>query len=158
AEAASAAIAEVARWRGVMGGLLEDPTRALETLRVTAASGPTSAPPRHPSAMPSSRVPPSFGGAREGEPMRPAFDEPTIRVAAQSVDRVIERLAQVGMVEERIAARGVRARDDARDLRVLRGDLAEALRLIGPPRPWGAPAAALRKIERAVAELARMSE
>jgi two-component system chemotaxis sensor kinase CheA len=71
---------------------------------------------------------------------------------------VIERLAQVGMVEERIAARGVRARDDARDLRALRADLAEALRLIGPPRPWGAPAAALRKIERAAAELARMSE
>jgi two-component system chemotaxis sensor kinase CheA len=145
-DAASTALAEVARWRGVMGGLLEDPSRALETLR--AASEP-------PRALQSSPAAPSRPRPPE-PPMR--ADEATIRVAAQSVDRVLERLAQVGMVEERIAARGVRAKDDARDLRLLRAELAEALRLIGPPRPWGAPAAALRKIERAAGELARMGE
>ena len=43
-------------------------------------------------------------------------------------------------------------------MRRLRTDLAEALRLIGPPRPWGAPAAALRRIERAAQTLAQTGE
>jgi two-component system chemotaxis sensor kinase CheA len=36
--------------------------------------------------------------------------------------------------------------------------LAEALRLIGPPRPWGAPAAAIHRIEAAAEQLAGFSD
>ena len=43
-------------------------------------------------------------------------------------------------------------------VRRLRGDLAEALRLIGPPRPWGAPAAALRRVQRAIVALSSLGD
>ncbi len=42
--------------------------------------------------------------------------------------------------------------------RALRLDLAEALRLIGPPKPWGAPAAAIRRIEHAAREIGHLAE
>src|SRR5262249_48988411 len=112
---------------------------------------------------------PSRGPARPTDPAvagtgtlsdgpRPAETEATIRVAAHSVDRALDRLTKLGIAEERIAARATRASEDARKVREMRADLAEALRLIGPPRPWGAPAAALVRIERTAAALARMSE
>jgi two-component system chemotaxis sensor kinase CheA len=63
------------------------------------------------------------------------------------VDRLLDRLASIGVVRERITARVESSREQSRELRRLRADLSEALRLIGPPRPWGAPAAALRRIE-----------
>ncbi|MDP9002304.1 MAG: ATP-binding protein, partial [Myxococcota bacterium] len=50
------------------------------------------------------------------------------------------------------------ARDSALSLRNLRISLIEALRLIGPPRPWGAPAAALRRVERAVGAIGEFGE
>jgi len=43
-------------------------------------------------------------------------------------------------------------------MRRLRADLSEALRLIGPPRPWGAPAAALARVSRAAQELGALSD
>jgi two-component system chemotaxis sensor kinase CheA len=57
-----------------------------------------------------------------------------------------------------VAARVVRASAQARIMRQLRAELAEALRLIGPPRPWGAPAAALRRVERAAEMLVEMGD
>ena len=51
-----------------------------------------------------------------------------------------------------------RASAQARTLRRLRAELAEALRLIGPPRPWGAPAAALRRVEHAAQTLVEMGD
>jgi two-component system chemotaxis sensor kinase CheA len=41
---------------------------------------------------------------------------------------------------------------------MLRLDLAEALRLIGPPRPWGAPAAAIRRVAHSARELGHLAE
>ncbi len=133
-DAAEVALAEVARWRGVLGGLLDDPTSALLSLR----------PPR-----PRSNVP-------NAEPSRPPEDEPssraslsddaTIRVAAQSVDRLLERTMTVSVAREAMAQSANALALRSTEMRALRADLAEALRLIGPPRPWGAPAAALSRI------------
>ena len=144
-EAALAALQEVARWRAVLGGLLEDPASALLTLRAATRV------PRH-SSMPASGRTTSSRPDDDGRPP----DEPTIRVAAASVDRLLDQLASIGAVQEGLAARGERSREQSRALRVLRADLGEALRLIGPPRPWGAPALALRKVERAAASLATL--
>jgi two-component system chemotaxis sensor kinase CheA len=60
----------------------------------------------------------------------------------------------VSFVEEAVGGRGARVRERADLVRRTRGSLGEALRLIGPPRPWGAPALALRRIEEAASQLA----
>ncbi len=149
AVAASAALLEVAKWRSVLGGLLDEPESALNTLRGGRPRARASSVP----AAPATR-----SSAPEDGPRSVLIEEATIRVDAQSVDRVLERIAQVGLVQEQIASSGERAKLEARELRRLRADLSEALRLIGPPRPWGAPAAALRKIERAGAALSAIGE
>jgi chemotaxis protein histidine kinase CheA len=144
-EVAAGALQEVARWRGILGGLLDDPEGALATLRSR----------NRPSQVP--RSTPSLASTRslESEPPRPALDEAaaTIRVRAVHVDRLVERFDVIDRVREGIASRAERVREAATSLRGFRGSLVEALRLIGPPRPWGAPAAALRRIEQVATAL-----
>jgi two-component system chemotaxis sensor kinase CheA len=146
-EAATFALQEIARLRGVLGGLVDDPESALRTLRATYGRRPVSSLPAQPlSARPF-----------EEEP-RSVPEEATVRVAAASVDRLIDRFVAFGVARERVSVRGERARDGSRTVRRLRADLAEALRLIGPPRPWGAPAAALRRVQRAVVALSALGD
>jgi two-component system chemotaxis sensor kinase CheA len=142
-EAAVAALREVSRWRAVLGALVDDPDAALRTLRASS---------KRRSGAPS--VPPSMRPHDEDG----RGDEATIRVGTAAVDRLLDRMVSIGLVRERIAVRSELAREHSRRARKLRVDLAEALRLIGPPRPWGAPAAALTRIERATKTLARFGD
>jgi chemotaxis protein histidine kinase CheA len=141
-DAAIAALQEVARYRAVLGGLLDDPDGTLASLEGKGRPGA-----RRPSVRPSNR---------------PAVDDDsgdaTIRVPAQAVDRLLDHVGGVAVARDRVAARVTRATAQARLARRTRAELAEALRLIGPPRPWGAPAAALRRIERAAQTLAHMAD
>ena len=146
-DAATHALQEVARLRGVLGGLVEDPESALRTLRATYGRRPISSLPAQP---PSVRP-------FDDEP-RSVPEEATVRVAAASVDRLIDRFVALGVARERVSVRSERARDGSRTVRRLRSDLAEALRLIGPPRPWGAPAAALRRVQRAIVSLGALGD
>lgn len=139
-EAAQRVCEEVARYRAVLGGLLEDPEATLVTLRGLPARRRSSLRPPRPSAYPEEEL--------RGEA------ETTIRVSAQAVDRLLGHVGGITVARERVSARSAAATRQAKTLRKLRADLAEALRLIGPPRPWGAPAAALRRIERAAQTLA----
>ncbi len=145
-EAATAALEEVGRWRSVLSALVDDAGAALRSLR-SASRGPSRPAPRA-SSRPLDDEPPRASPA----------DEATIRVATSSVDRLLERLASVDVVRERVAARVESSREQSRELRRLRNDLVESLRLIGPPRPWGAPAAALRRIEWTATALAALGE
>ena len=129
---------EVASWRAVLGALVDDPDAALATLRGVPA----------PNRRRSTQRPPG---------VEPELDA-TIRVSAQSVDALLDYSAGIAAARERVAARGHGAMEHARTMRRLRADLVEALRLIGPPRPWGAPAAALRRVESAAATLGKLSE
>jgi two-component system, chemotaxis family, sensor kinase CheA len=131
-EAATAALGDVAKHRAILGMLLDDSEAALATLRGL---------PLRRSMRPSQRP--------AGWPDDEGAGDATIRVSAQAVDRLLDHVASVTVARERVAARVVRATAQAHALRKVRAELAEALRLIGPPRPWGAPAAALRRIERA---------
>jgi two-component system, chemotaxis family, sensor kinase CheA len=139
--AATVALEEVAGWRTVLGALLDDPEVALATLR--GIPRPRARPTLRPSVRP------------EDDARR---DDGTIRVSAQSVDRLLDHASGIAVARERVAARVVGAVEQAHILRKLRADLVEALRLIGPPRPWGAPAAALRRIERASQSLAQIGD
>jgi chemotaxis protein histidine kinase CheA len=146
-DSAKLALQEVARWRGVLGGLVEDPESALRTLRATYGRRPISSlPAQPPSVRPFDEEP------------RSGHEEATVRVAASSVDRLIDRFVTFGVARERVSARSERTREGSRTVRRLRSDLAEALRLIGPPRPWGAPAAALRRIQRAIVALSALGD
>jgi two-component system chemotaxis sensor kinase CheA len=126
-------IEELGRWRGVLAALADDPHAALQLLRTPAQRA--------------SKTPSAHPVRADEEWPRVAADEATVRVATSSVDRLLDRFASIGLVRERVASRVETSREQSRELRRLRADLAEALRMIGPPRPWGAPQAALRRIE-----------
>lgn len=149
---AAEATQEVARWRVVLGALLDDPEAALAMLRQRG----------RPSQLPHPSRPsmPSMGPFESEPPRSSMMDESTttIRVAALDVDRLLERFDAIDRVREDLASRAERSRDVALSLRELRASLVEALRLIGPPRPWGAPAAALKRIERVTSALAAFGE
>ena len=155
-ESATAALREVASYRAVLGGLLDEPEAALAMLRGLPARPRGSVrPSQRPSTWPdASRRP---GGA-DADEARTAEGDATIRVSAQSVDRLLDHVGGIAVARERVAARVPRASAQARTLRRLRAELAEALRLIGPPRPWGAPAAALRRVEHAAQTLVEMGD
>jgi len=149
-DGALAALQGVAKWRGVLGALLEDPDATLATLRDERR-------PRNDSRPPVSGPPKSAGS---DPPRSTGFDEATatIRVAAADVDRLLEGLDVIDRARERIAARAGRGGAAVVTLRRLRASLVEALRLIGPPRPWGAPAAALHRIEHVASALGAFGE
>lgn len=151
-EAAAEALREMAKWRGVLGGLLDEPTGTLATLR----SGSSPSQPWIGSVR-------SPGSSRslESEPPRPQPSEDrgaTIRVQASHVDRLLERFDMIDRVREGVSGSAAAGRDVARTARAVRSSLVEALRLIGPPRPWGAPAAALRRVEEGAGALGALSE
>ncbi len=140
ADAAWVAVAEIAEWRGTLGGFVDDPENALLTLRGSAARSRK----RNTSVRPTGR---------------PDEDEDaTIRVARASVDVLFDQLVSFDVLREKVASRGERSAEKGQRLRRARADLADALRLIGPPRPWGAPAAALGKIERTGAALTAIAD
>lgn len=143
---ASTALSELARYRAVLGALVDDPEAALRMLRRQ--------PPKAASAAPAPRATqrPDEDGAPFGA------DDGTIRVAAHAIDRVLDRLAGVGLARERVASHTERALDRGRRLRRMRGELVEALRLIGPPRPWGTPAAAIQRIRETIQGLSSESD
>jgi chemotaxis protein histidine kinase CheA len=151
-ETATVALQEVASYRAVLGGLLDEPEAALAALRGLPAR------PRG-TVRPSSRPEaPRRAGGIDLDEARSADGDATIRVSAQAVDRLLDHVGRIAVARERVAARVVRASAQARTLRRLRAELAEALRLIGPPRPWGAPAAALRRVERAAQTLVELGD
>jgi two-component system chemotaxis sensor kinase CheA len=145
-EAARKALAELTRWRGVLAEMIVAPDRALETLRLL--SRPSRLPSIPPSSMPvpSRRLDPDAEARAQG-------DDATLRVPTATIDRLLERVRQLGQVRAEVADGAGTASSLAARAHELRKELTEALRLIGPPRPWGAPAAAIRRVDAAAREL-----
>ncbi len=142
------ALVDLARHRAIIALLLEQPVRALATLRTLA--GRQAMPDKPPSSRPpSSRAPGS------PPPTRPPPDddeeeaEELLHVPSSTADRFLERLERIDLVQDELSGTAESVRQIAARLRDLRASLLEALRLIGPPRPWGAPAAALAHIDNA---------
>jgi two-component system chemotaxis sensor kinase CheA len=148
---ASTCMHEVARWRGVLAALLDEPEAALAMLRSPGRPS-TLARRSYPIAPPARLL--------ESEPPRSVSDDAgaTIRVRAAHVDGLVERFDVIDRVREGVASGAEHARETARALRGFRMSLVEALRLIGAPRPWGAPAAALARMEGVVGALGPLSD
>lgn len=143
-EAAERCLEELARYRSILGALLEDPDSALASLRANKRSR--------------SNVPMSVPAPMDMEPRSVPGEESTVRVSFASVDRLLERVNGVSVLRDSVLDDAVRGRAHATRARQLRAELAEALRLIGPPRPWGAPAAALRQIAEVASALTGIGE
>jgi two-component system chemotaxis sensor kinase CheA len=128
------AAGELGRHRAVLALLIEEPVQALETLRALPgadARGRPSAPPSRPPA-----------GGDELE-----LEDAPLRVPGAAIEGLIERLDRVDVAHQELRGTADAARQLAQRLRDARASLIDALRAIGPPRPWGAPAAALARIE-----------
>lgn len=141
-EAAAGCLDELARYRTTLGALLEDPDSALASLRAHTRSRSNV-----PAPVPADMEPRSVPG-----------EDTTVRVSFASVDRLLERVTGVSVLRDSVLDEAAHVRMHATRSRQLRGELTEALRLIGPPRPWGAPAAALKQIAEVASALGGISE
>ncbi len=135
---AQALVKELSRHRAVIAALIADPWGALRTLSrldETQSSAATSAAdaPRTGADESSKRAPRAGGGSLQ-VPER-ALDSLLDRM--QRLDQIRDDLNRAADIAGQFAERSINQREQ----------LNEALRLIGPPRPWGAPEAALRAIQ-----------
>jgi two-component system chemotaxis sensor kinase CheA len=171
-QGAREALSEIARWRGLLAEMIVAPERALEALRLLArpsrlpsfppAAGALPLPPRRPEAFHGG---PASGPAPRGDTPSGELDirglaegDATLRVPTATIDRLFERVRQLGQARAEVADGAALAQGTAIRARALRMELTEALRLIGPPKPWGAPAAALRRIEQSARDLGAFAE
>lgn len=137
---------ELVRWRGVLAEIVVAPERALEALSRT-----TAAPAREPEARGAADPGADTTGPR-------AHDDASLRVSMATLDRLFERVRVVSESRSSFAGCAAEVQHEAAQARQLGRALLDALRLIGPPRPWGAPVAAIATIERSARELARMGD
>jgi two-component system chemotaxis sensor kinase CheA len=97
--------------------------------------------------------------AQESDPdLGRTLGEATLRVGAGKLERLLERVRRLSQTRSRIddGARGLVA--VAGKSRDLRDRLTEALRLIGPPRPWGAPMAAIARVDATARDLGALAD
>jgi two-component system chemotaxis sensor kinase CheA len=131
---------ELSRDRVILALLIDDGARGLETLRAVTGSprltGRRSAPSRPPSTIPA-----AFG--------QPADDELALRVGPAARDQLVDRLEGVDAIGDDLAAAATVAARMSTRLSGVRHSVLDALRRIGPARPWGPPSAALAELEAA---------
>ena len=153
---ASALLEEAARMRPILAAIVADPVRALATLRGAPTGGETrriSRPPestRFRSGAPLDPSRTSLDGLLPGRrSVEEDFDDGSLRVPSAALDRVVERAGALAALVAKIEPEEGAKVGGARELRAARTLIADALRLIGPPRPWGTPAAAIEQLRRA---------
>jgi two-component system chemotaxis sensor kinase CheA len=154
--AARRALEEVDTYRGVLAEIVDEPEHALETLRLMSGTLRPSRPPlRTPLPLPPRR--PAVEVPSDSE-SRALGDAETVRVSIGVLEGLLERAGQLGQLRAPLSSGAVHLRRAGDGARGIERGIREALRMIGPPRPWGAPAAALSTLERCAAELAPLSE
>lgn len=145
---------ELEQHRLIIRMFIEHPEEALEHLRRRSGGGvvvrDSEVPPRHPTSAHPSRPPSADEDTSAGELL--------LRVPGAAIDRFVERLERIDLVPDELSGAADVARQLAYRLRDMRSSLHDALRLIGPPRPWGAPAAALQRIEASARTLGVVAE
>jgi two-component system, chemotaxis family, sensor kinase CheA len=136
------ALVELARHRAVLSLLVEDPARALDLLRVAPLDGHSRRPP----------------GQRTAPPTKPPVSElppEEFRLPQRTLERFLERLERLDGMHDSLAGASDVARRMAGRLHEIRMVVLDALRRIGPPRPWGPPAAALQQLESSAESIRR---
>ncbi len=138
-------IEELPQYRAVMAEIVDSPEHALYTLRLlVGVSRPSVRPPLEtPLPLPPKR--PSMDYKAESD-VRTLSDDGSVRVSTAMLDRLFERVGQLAQVRAPLSGNVAGLARGAELARELHRQLREALRLIGPPRPWGAPALAITKV------------
>lgn len=116
-----AGIREARRHRRALHGLLHSQAATLELLRGQIETGGATA-----------SMPPTRG---------------SVRIGTDAFDALVERVSLLGGLRERDSGIAQELGALEKQLRDARHSLADALRLIGPPKPWGAPVAAVQRVE-----------
>ena len=134
------ALDEVETHRGIIEEIATAPSHALASLRVRSSI------PLRPSQAPIATLPlpprrPELEGARESEGR--GLGDGTVRVSSAVLDGMFEGALQLSQLKTPLFASARALALRRRELAQRGSQLREALRLIGPPRPWGAPARAL---------------
>src|SRR5690606_12781206 len=132
-------IEELARHRAVVAALLADPWGALRTLARLAESQPGAPDARGEAARP--------GSANESPERQDRAGTGSLQVPERALDSLLDRMQRLDQVRDDLNRAADIATQFAERSVNQREQLNEALRLIGPPRPWGAPEAALRAIQ-----------
>jgi two-component system chemotaxis sensor kinase CheA len=147
-------LVELGRHRALLALLIEDSNRGLSALEGLAQAealkrrAPTERPPpRRPPSEPMKRV--------RSQTPRPADPqvEASFQLQARSLDRLLERLDRVELVHDELGQASSQARRVSSRLREVRGHVTDALRVLGPSRPWGPPVAAVNHLESAAVAL-----
>jgi chemotaxis protein histidine kinase CheA len=152
AEGLRRVIEELPQYRAVMAEIVEAPDHALYTLRLLVGVARPSARPPLETPLPLPPKRPSMDFKAESD-ARTLGEDGSVRVATATLDRLFERTGQLAQVRAPLAGNVAGLARGAEVARALQRQLREALRLIGPPRPWGAPALAITKVGDAAEEL-----
>jgi two-component system chemotaxis sensor kinase CheA len=139
-------LAQLARHRAVLGLLLEDPPRGLETLRALAERRPTS-------QRPGESLGP-FNGRSPSNVPAPA----ELRVPVAAVDRALERLAEIDTTQEELRTLVELAYRGASRLRLLRSQLLELPRRVASEGGDVELVALVEEIARGLGSVAATSE
>jgi two-component system chemotaxis sensor kinase CheA len=94
-------------------------------------------------------VPPSRPPSTSPSSYHPPEDEPALRVGPAALDQLVERLEGVDAIGDDLASASAVATRMSTRLSGVRHSVLDALRRIGPARPWGPPSAALVELEAA---------
>jgi two-component system chemotaxis sensor kinase CheA len=147
---------EVARYRTVMAEILDSPEHGLATLRLLAGAAPASVRPPIETPLPLPPKRPSLEYVEAGSESRALADD-SVRVATATLERLFERAAQLAQIGGPIGSNAYALERSIQRANDVQRSLREALRMIGPPRPWGAPAAAIERVESGAAALASIA-
>lgn len=148
----------VERFRGVMAEIADAPEHALSTLQLMAGPPPSARPPvitplPLPPKRPSFPIPAAPGSNKGESDARSLGEDGTVRVSSAVLDNLFDRAGQFAQLRAPLAGGAAELTVTGGQLRLLQREVREALRMIGPPRPWGAPAAAIHRLEACAEQL-----
>jgi two-component system, chemotaxis family, sensor kinase CheA len=128
---------EVVKYKSQIRGLIEEPKLALARL----------------STLPEGE---RFRSSSKAATATTTNTAAPLRVDPSTLDSLFDRLQALRSVAATLANKRSELRTNAKRSRDLRRDITDALRLIGPPRPWGAPAAAINALQECASELSEL--
>lgn len=130
---------ELSRDRVLLALLVDDGARGLETLRAVTGAPSLHHHPAPPPSRPPSTIPGGLG--------KPPDQDLALRVGPLALARLVDRLEGVDAIGDDLAAAATVAARMSTRLSGARYSVLDALRRIGPARPWGPPSAALAELE-----------
>ncbi len=150
---------ELGRRFSVLSRIVEAPSEAVDLLR-TAAHLSSADAGSSGGSQPSSDAAPLSPGRPSSSwpPLDESLAGELLRVPSATLEQFLEHSERIELLREELVNNNSEVARVGSEVRELRGALLEALRLIGPPLPWGVPAAALSSLDTVSRGLASVSD